>query len=272
MHPAVAMHAVNHRRGVGEGVGRGVLDDPRGTQRLRQVGGGAVHHEPVVGHDVARVELAVDGAGDLLGHRLRVAVQQVAAAVPVAARALPVGAGNRAQAAIRAPRRVQRQADGHQVGVGVREHRPVLMPADLGPAVRQLEVDLRVIELHRAADQGGGNAAEHLAEGKLDVDLVELGRAGDAADARRLPAVPRLQVVVPGPGREPASGLSQPLGRRDQALQRRRLDDVAQFEVAGFAVVRDVGGRRGRHTVSGAGCATIVSLPICSGATFIERT
>ena len=83
---------------------------------------------------------------------------------------------------------------------------------------------------------------------------------------------PRLQVVVPGSGREPASGLPQPLGRRDQALQRRRLDDVSQFEVAGLAIVRDVGGRRGRHAVSGTGCATIVSLPICRGATFIERT
>ena len=52
----------------------------------------------------------------------------------------------------------------------------------------------------------------------------------------------------------------------------RRLDDAAQFEVAGLAIARDVGGRRGRHAISGAGCATIASLPICSGAKLSERT
>lgn len=123
-------------------------------------------------HHISHIQLIVDYVLKVFPRHRVVAIEFIDAVFPMTARPQLVAAGDRLKAAIDGAGRIQRYAQSDKIGVGVRKHRPVLMPANLCTSMRQFEIDLRVVKLDRSTKQVCGDVTQDRIESGFNIHRI----------------------------------------------------------------------------------------------------
>ena len=116
---------------------------------------------------------------------------------------------------------LEEHADREQVVVGVRPELDVLVPLHLFPAVRGLEVELGVVELHVRPDEVGDDVDDRRRRRELPVRLVQVGRRAEPAQPRLVGGVAGVEVEDHVRFGERAALLDELVGHRAQPFEPR---------------------------------------------------